>query len=329
MRSRISAVPDLQGPRPVSGEGVGAISADPWIASPCSGTGGSGRCRRLPALQSSAFCAGPRSRRVHSHPVEPVPGCGPPARRMLAHLVDLLGRPAQWRPAAYTQNGLRDRTVSPVFHGSASWAPSDNVAVGSVRVTSDRRRPRARQPSLSGSRPLRTSTTRDPGPWARGRPGHWPTRPGARPPRRTGRGRRRPRGTWRPRRGGQVDTGPARCPRRASGLADQPRGDRLGRTLDEHPVSPAVTSSGTDSNVPGSVQVNPGAARESGCISRYESRKPASARAAETGQETRYRTSSRTASTAGVQSRWYGELKSPVRNTGMPSSASAGASSSC
>ena len=66
------------------------------------------------------------------------------------------------------------------------------------------------------------------------------------------------------------------------------------------------------------VHVSPGRSTGSGCASRYESRSPAPARAADTGQRSGYFTCGLTAATAGVQSRCDGELKSPVRNVGTP-----------
>jgi hypothetical protein len=61
--------------------------------------------------------------------------------------------------------------------------------------------------------------------------------------------------------------------------------------------------------VPG-VQVSPGRATGSGWTSRYESRKPASASAFDTGHS------------SDGQSRCEGEFMSPVRNTGTPRRAS-------
>ena len=80
---------------------------------------------------------------------------------------------------------------------------------------------------------------------------------------------------------------------------------------------------------PPGVHVKPGRATGSGFAARYESLKPASASALETGHSTGYGMSSREASASSVQSRYEGELKSPVRKTGMPIAASCGSSLTC
>ena len=67
--------------------------------------------------------------------------------------------------------------------------------------------------------------------------------------------------------------------------------------------------------------MNPGSATGSGYTSRYESRKPASSIASETGQRIVYG-SPRARTAAGVQSRYEGALKSPVKNVGTPAESS-------